>query len=71
MDEGLVRTSTIADGGKYCDFRYKRVEIRTLDGTMLAIASLLAGLLLMTLLLIVRKVIRFKKHKIKRNHEKP
>ncbi|WP_425800615.1 L-2-amino-thiazoline-4-carboxylic acid hydrolase [Desulfitobacterium sp. Sab5] len=31
MDEGLVRTSTLAEGGEYCDFRYKRVENRKSD----------------------------------------
>lgn len=31
MDEGLVRTSTLAEGGEYCDFRYNRVENLKLD----------------------------------------
>lgn len=56
MDEGLVRTSTLAEGGKYCDFRYKRVENKKLDLQILIVFCLIAASLILTAVIIIRKI---------------
>ena len=60
MDEGLVRTSTLAEGGKYCDFRYKRVENTRLDILTWAVISVLSLGVLLLISILVRYLIRKK-----------
>ncbi|MEL7655071.1 MAG: L-2-amino-thiazoline-4-carboxylic acid hydrolase [Bacillota bacterium] len=59
MDEGLVRTSTLAEGGKYCDFRYKRVENPKLD-VLTWSAIVLACIAVITLIAFVIRIIYIK-----------
>ncbi|MCX8132235.1 MAG: L-2-amino-thiazoline-4-carboxylic acid hydrolase [Clostridia bacterium] len=64
LDEGLVRTSTLAEGGKYCDFRLKRVENDSLDMLVAGTAGMIIVSIALTFLFIVRKILINRKRSI-------
>ena len=62
LDEGLVRSGTLAEGGKYCEFRYKRVGNTRLDIlTWTGISALTLGILLLVAILIRKKIRKHRK----------
>lgn len=59
LDEGLVRTNTIAEQGMYCDFRYKRAANDKLDFLIIFVPLVVGGsILLISFYVIRRKVIK-------------
>jgi len=55
MDEGLHRTTTLAQGGQYCDFKYKRVQNSVMD----IITGLIISLSAITIIFLIVILIRF------------
>jgi|GEM_PF-1257700 len=66
MDEGLVRTTTLAQGEQSCNFRYKQVENLKLDIQ----TRIIIGAIGISVLLIMALILRSIYLKYKRNHPK-
>jgi hypothetical protein len=56
LDEGLKRTTTLAEDGKVCDFRYKRVKDIKLDIIVASLVITIIVVLSITILLITRHI---------------
>lgn len=61
MDQGLVRSGTLAEGAKVCDFRFTRMENRKLDFLVYTTFSIIVVGLLFLVVLIIRTVISRRK----------